>query len=34
MDAVARYFEALGGRLDLLASFGDHTVTVATTYAA
>jgi hypothetical protein len=25
MDAVAR---ALGGRLDLVASFGDHTVTV------
>ncbi len=34
MDAVARYVEALGGRLDLVASFGDHTVTAATTDAA
>lgn len=34
MEAVARYVEALGGRLDLVASFGDHTVTVATTDAA
>ncbi len=34
MDAVASYVEALGGRLDLVASFGDHTVTVATTDAA
>ena len=25
IDAVARYVEALGGRLDLIASFGDHT---------
>jgi transcriptional regulator with XRE-family HTH domain len=25
IDAVARYIEALGGRLDLIASFGDHT---------
>jgi putative flavoprotein involved in K+ transport len=28
------YIEALGGRLDLVASFGDHTLTVATTEAA
>ena len=35
IDAVARYVEALGGRLDLIASFGDHTLTViATTEAA
>jgi DNA-binding XRE family transcriptional regulator len=34
IDAIARYIEALGGRLDLVASFGDHTVTVATTEAA
>jgi DNA-binding XRE family transcriptional regulator len=34
MDSVARYVEALGGRLDLVASFGDHTVAVATTDAA
>lgn len=30
IDAVARYVEALGGRLDLIASFGDHTLTVTT----
>jgi DNA-binding XRE family transcriptional regulator len=34
IHAVARYVEALGGRLDLIASFGDHTLTVATTDAA
>jgi DNA-binding XRE family transcriptional regulator len=34
IDAVARYIEALGGRLDLVATFGDHTLTVATTEAA
>jgi DNA-binding XRE family transcriptional regulator len=34
IDAVARYVEALDGRLDLVASFGDHTLTVATTEAA
>jgi DNA-binding XRE family transcriptional regulator len=33
IDAVARYVEALGGRLDLVASFGDHTL-VTTTEAA
>src|SRR5215472_8468036 len=33
IDAIARYIEALGGRLDLVASFGDHTLTVATTEA-
>src|SRR5260370_42116810 len=31
IEAVARYVEALGGRLDLVASFGDHTLTVTTT---
>jgi DNA-binding XRE family transcriptional regulator len=34
IEAVARCIEALGGRLDLVASFGDHTLTVATTEAA
>ena len=34
IDAVARYIKALGGRLDLIASFGDHTLTVTTTQAA
>lgn len=34
IDAVARYVSALGGRLDLIASFGDHTLTVAPTEAA
>src|SRR5437762_10890308 len=26
IDAVARYVQALGGKLDLIASFGDHTL--------
>lgn len=30
IEAVARYVQVLGGRLDLVASFGDHTLTVAT----
>jgi DNA-binding XRE family transcriptional regulator len=30
IEAVARYVEALGGRLDLIARFGDHTLTVTT----
>ena len=34
IDAVARYVEALGGRLDLIATFADHTLTVTTTEAA
>jgi DNA-binding XRE family transcriptional regulator len=34
IEAVARYIEALGGQLDLVARFSDHTVTVATTEAA
>lgn len=34
VDAIARYIEALGGRLDLVASFSDHTLTVTTTEAA
>jgi len=31
IDAIARYIEALDGWLDLVASFADHTLTVATT---
>src|SRR5262249_45089559 len=27
IDAAAPYLEALGGKLDLVATFGDHTVT-------
>jgi DNA-binding XRE family transcriptional regulator len=34
IEAVARYVQALGGRLDLVASFGDHTLIVTTTEAA
>jgi len=34
IDAIARYVQALGGRLDLVASFTDHTLTVTTTDAA
>ncbi len=34
IDAVARYVEALGGKLDLIATFADHTLTVTTTEAA
>jgi DNA-binding XRE family transcriptional regulator len=34
IDAVVRYVQALGGRLDLIASFGDRTLTVTTTEAA
>lgn len=34
IEAVARYVDALGGRLDLIASFGDHTLTVTTTEPA
>ena len=30
IDALARYVQVLGGRLDLVASFGDATLTVAT----
>jgi DNA-binding XRE family transcriptional regulator len=33
IDAVARYVQALGGRLDLTATFADHTLTVTTTEA-
>jgi len=31
---VTGYIEALGGRPGLVASFGDHTLTVTTTEAA
>ncbi len=34
IDALARYISALGGRLDLIANFDDHTLTVTTTEAA
>jgi DNA-binding XRE family transcriptional regulator len=34
IEALARYIEALGGRLDLVASFHDHTLTVTTTEEA
>jgi hypothetical protein len=33
-DAITPYIEAPGGRLGLIASFGDHTLTVAATEAA
>jgi transcriptional regulator with XRE-family HTH domain len=31
LNAIARYVEALGGRLDLVASFDDHTLTLTAT---
>ncbi|CAN5845692.1 hypothetical protein BH23ACT10_BH23ACT10_35200 [soil metagenome] len=34
LDAIVRYVEALGGRLDVVANFDDHTLTVTTTDAA
>lgn len=34
VEALARYIEALGGRLDLIANFDDHMLTVTTTEAA
>ena len=34
IEAIARYVQALGGRLDLVANFADHTLTVTTTDAA
>jgi DNA-binding XRE family transcriptional regulator len=34
LDAIVRYVEALGGRLDLVANFDDHTLRVTTTDAA
>lgn len=33
IEAVARYVEALGGRLDLVANFADHTLTVPASLA-
>ena len=33
-DAIGPFIEAPGGRLGLIASFGDHTLTVAATEAA
>jgi DNA-binding XRE family transcriptional regulator len=34
IDAIARYIDALGGRLSLVVSFGDHTLTAVATEAA
>lgn len=34
LDSIVRYVEALDGRLDLVANFHDHTLTVTTTHAA
>ncbi len=34
VEALARYISALGGRLDLVANFDDHTLTMTTTEAA
>jgi len=34
IDVIARYVQALGGRLDLVATFTGHTRTVTTTDAA
>jgi transcriptional regulator with XRE-family HTH domain len=34
IEAIAREVQALGGRLDLVANFTDHTLTVTTTDAA
>jgi hypothetical protein len=33
-EVIARYVEALGGRLDLVADFGDRTVRVPVTDTA
>ena len=33
-EVIARYVEALGGRLDLVADFGDHTVRLPVTDTA
>lgn len=34
LASIVRYVEALGGRLDVVANFDDHTLTVTTTNAA
>ncbi len=34
IEAIARYIAALGGQLDLIARFSDHSLTLATTDAA
>ncbi|MGH3181026.1 MAG: helix-turn-helix domain-containing protein [Streptosporangiaceae bacterium] len=34
IEAIARYVQALGGHLELVANFADHTLTVTTTEAA
>ena len=34
IEAIARYVQALGGQLELVANFADHTLTVTTTEAA
>jgi hypothetical protein len=33
IEAIARYVQALGGRVDLVASFADHTLAVTVTTA-
>jgi ribosome-binding protein aMBF1 (putative translation factor) len=34
IEAIARHVQALGGHLELVANFADHTLTVTTTEAA
>jgi hypothetical protein len=34
IEAIARYVQVLGGHLELVANFADHTLTVTTTEAA
>jgi len=34
IEAIARYVQALGGHLELVANFADHTLTVTTTVLA
>ena len=34
IEAIARYVQALGGHLELVATFADHSLTVTTTEAA
>jgi ribosome-binding protein aMBF1 (putative translation factor) len=34
IEAIARYVQALGGHLELVANFADHSLTVTTTEAA
>ena len=34
IEAIARYIQALGGHLELITNFADHSLTVTTTEAA